>query len=398
MLYMFKNLFNKGKCLLGFHQGEWQYELTNQCNQTQVCKRCQTESKRIEHVWGEWTYQSEDACDLLRVCSRCTETESCIEHNWGQPTYKYSDSCIQVQVCNRCRKEEIGATKHCWERWEYLDADDCTQVQVCVRCGDRSQHSRLVHDWGNGNTANFTTPPCVSVAIVPKCLLMLVKRERVSKQYRCKQSISLSPNYSQLTTGRKSDKFFIVNQHTLFSPITDKYFKFAFEQYPQDDTVQKPLKSMQLLLHSCQQIGIDTTIQKLISPTSETQSAQVTEMRQSCTPMVSVPSPSSQPQVQIDYSLVGHWRYTESMGGSGFSMVTDTHLVLDRDGQFVRYSRSASSMGSSQSPLESGQWKVIGGKLCFQYNDSSHSVHKYKVTSDRLFFPENSSQRLWQRV
>jgi hypothetical protein len=111
----FKNLFNKGRCIVGAHKGEWFYDAPDQCTQIQICELCDIKSTREEHEWSEWQFQSHDKCDTVRECSRCEEVEYDVEHEWA--------------------------------RWEYIDSNDCTQAQICDRCKERSDHTRVIHQW-----------------------------------------------------------------------------------------------------------------------------------------------------------------------------------------------------------------------------------------------------------
>src|SRR5262249_42930891 len=56
-------------------------------------------------------------------------------------------------------------------------------------------------------------------------------------------------------------------------------------------------------------------------------------------------APPAQGRPEHDPRLVGHWRHTNVMSSGGFCLVTDTHLVLDGEGRFARWSHSASGMG-----------------------------------------------------
>jgi len=132
---MFKNLLDKGKCGLGFHQGPWIYLEPDQCDQLQVCERCAAESRRSEHNWGEWTYPAGDACDLVRICQRCQERESQVAHDWGEWEYLDEGSCDQAQRCNRCGQwNDARQAGHQWGPWGY-HPDYRSSIRACTRCG-----------------------------------------------------------------------------------------------------------------------------------------------------------------------------------------------------------------------------------------------------------------------
>jgi len=76
-----KDWLDTGKCMLGFHQGEWVRADPASCVLIQSCDRCRTINQRVEHDWPDWSYRSETDCALERSCKRCAETEARVEHN-----------------------------------------------------------------------------------------------------------------------------------------------------------------------------------------------------------------------------------------------------------------------------------------------------------------------------
>jgi hypothetical protein len=75
-----KDWLDTGKCLLGFHQGDWKRENPASCVLIQTCDRCHTISQQVEHDWREWRYASDQSCEFERSCDRCREKESRVEH------------------------------------------------------------------------------------------------------------------------------------------------------------------------------------------------------------------------------------------------------------------------------------------------------------------------------
>ncbi len=65
-----KDWLDTGKCLLGFHQGDWQLEAPARCALIQTCERCGIVNRRIEHNWSEWTPAGAQLANRLRVCRR----------------------------------------------------------------------------------------------------------------------------------------------------------------------------------------------------------------------------------------------------------------------------------------------------------------------------------------
>ncbi|MDQ3120572.1 MAG: hypothetical protein M3Q89_13570 [Verrucomicrobiota bacterium] len=144
---MFKNLFEKGKCLVGLHQGEWQYEKPGQCEQLRVCSGCGAQNRKTEHVWGEWGFETEGKCAQQRVCGRCGAPEQRIEHTWGALRYQAPDSCEEVRDCDRCHEVWAAGPRHEWNAWQYATSDACGQNQICSRCGVAGAQNRVVHRW-----------------------------------------------------------------------------------------------------------------------------------------------------------------------------------------------------------------------------------------------------------
>jgi hypothetical protein len=101
---------------------------------------------------------------------------------------------------------------------------------------------------------------------------------------------------------------------------------------------------------------------------------------------------------QLDTRLVGHWRHTESLGGGGISMTTDTHLQLDASGDFQRWTHSVSSMGERRGPRDAGRWTTENTSLTLRYDDGNQWLRSYQVESGSLLFPHEGVLRFWERV
>lgn len=96
-----KDLIDGGKCLLGFHQGDWRVTSPDRCELAQTCQRCGVVTTRIEHVWGDWGYVSPASCDERRTCRRCGEHETRVGHAWGAWGYVERHRA-PVRQCERC--------------------------------------------------------------------------------------------------------------------------------------------------------------------------------------------------------------------------------------------------------------------------------------------------------
>src|SRR5215217_5248942 len=126
---MFRKLFDKGKCLVGLHDGEWKYHRSGECDQVRVCARCSIEQQRIEHVWSDWAFAQEGQCGQKRACTRCGASEARTVHTWGGLRYQSAYSCEQVRDCLRCRAESPIEVRHEWNSWQYAAPDACLQNQ-----------------------------------------------------------------------------------------------------------------------------------------------------------------------------------------------------------------------------------------------------------------------------
>lgn len=389
---MFKNLLEKGKCSLGFHEGEWAFQDPGQCDQVRVCVRCQTESRRTEHTWGEWAYLADDACDLQRSCERCRQAESHIEHSWGEAVYHEEGSCQQVHLCQRCGESKPAGIEHQWDSWLYLADDDCTQVQLCGRCGEKSQQTQLNHDWGPWQQDDFYGVP---LSVCRHCGELIFNL--AGTQPSLQEMDSLMEELLAAGTIEELYKLVQANQTSLASPVRELYFRFAFDQYGHDDDLREALENMQGLLHLCEQYGIEATFAQL---TGADQAAQpVSGSVPAEAPATAAPAhpTAGSDQGQVLAHMAGRYRHTDSQYSDGFSMVTDTHMLLDSNGRFSWSSEKAGSFGSSQSGPEYGRWFVANNQLCLIFDSGSRMVQPFELSADSLFLPQEGHYRLWTR-
>ncbi len=385
---MFKNLLDKGKCSLGFHEGEWAFEEAGQCGQLRICVRCQTESRRTEHSWGEWAYVTEDACDLERSCARCGQAEIDLEHHWGEAVYHEEGSCQQVHLCQRCGETKPAGIEHQWDNWLYLADDDCTQVQLCGRCGETSHQNQLNHDWGPWQQDDFYGVPLRVCRHCGELVFNLGAGHLASPQPSLQEMDDLMEQLLAAETLEELYKLVQANQTSLVSPVRELYFRFAFDQYSHDDDLREALENMQGLLNLCEQYGIEATFNQL------TGGDQAAEPVSGPTPAAPV---SGSGQGQVDPRLAGRYRHTDSQYSDGFSMATDTHLLLDSNGRFSWSSETAGSFGSSQSGPEYGRWFVANNQLCLNFDSGSRMVQPFELSADSLFLPQEGHYRLWTR-
>ena len=129
-----KGLFNKGRCAVGLHKGQWFYDEPDQCTQIRLCELCSEISTRTQHEWTEWRYRSYDNCQCVRGCKRCGEADYDTQHNWTHWEYLHVNDCTKVQVCGRCKKKsEHTKVVHEWKEWSYDDRNHL-RTRTCQRC------------------------------------------------------------------------------------------------------------------------------------------------------------------------------------------------------------------------------------------------------------------------
>jgi hypothetical protein len=130
-----KDWLDTGKCLLGFHQGDWRPESPARCVLIQTCERCGSVNQRVEHSWSDWNHADAQSCELLRSCSRCAESEIRVEHNWEDWSYRQNGSCDQSKRCQRCAEwGDENRIEHQWGSWEYSERYRAP-LHSCGRCG-----------------------------------------------------------------------------------------------------------------------------------------------------------------------------------------------------------------------------------------------------------------------
>ena len=156
---MLKDLFDKGKCALGFHSGDWRYVDDRGCQQVRICPRCNNQSQQTVHGWQAWQYVANGACDMARQCGRCHEQENRLEHSWGAPVYESDEVCTQVRPCARCGAKSAAGTSHVWTSWTYDGKGRCAQTSACSRCGTTGRETRLAHEWDDWHTSKFYAAP-----------------------------------------------------------------------------------------------------------------------------------------------------------------------------------------------------------------------------------------------
>ena len=166
------DLFNKGKCLVRLHAGEWKLTSPAECSFTLTCIRCHNVQYKVEHLWDKWSFVAEASCNQVRICSRCQHQEQRLVHTWKEPTYKANGSCGREQVCARCAAVQSAPARHVMDQWRYVSADLCTQVQYCSRCNSDGNEERVQHRWGEWQFSDLKNAP---VRVCLRCGEMQLK-------------------------------------------------------------------------------------------------------------------------------------------------------------------------------------------------------------------------------
>jgi hypothetical protein len=359
-----KDLLNKGKCLIGLHEGEWKSVSPTECSFTRTCIRCGAEQQKVEHVWAEWVFVNEGSCDQTRTCGRCKIEEQRLVHAWGAATYKREESCEQVQTCARCRAVQAAPTKHVMNRWRYVGAEACTQIEQCSRCKADGIKQRVEHQWGDWQFHSETNQP---VRVCVRCGELQVKSTPEAAAPR-----ATPPGASPAGKSRKE----------LFDALKPKMQQLAEMEGAMSRVLGAMADSAERTAHEATTTPTvsDDEVADLLARAGATE------------------APPAQSRMEHDPHLVGHWRHTNVMSSGGFSLVTDTHLVLDGEGRFARWSHSASGMGETTSARLEGTWQSREQTLVLTFDDGSESVLSYEVHARELLFPNGGSQKYWERV
>jgi len=189
-------------------------------------------------------------------------------------------------------------------RWEYVSLFEA-RARLCLRCND------LSFDLPGG--ADLPTLSQVDQAVIA-----------------CIQTANLDELQAALQE----------NQAFLFTPVLEMYFRYHCHEYSENAEALGALEQIQAVLLACQENGIPAAMDSL---------------RQQASPAPAAPAAVLQSTGTLDGSLVGRWRNTEAMSSGGFSMATDTYLVLDQGGRFFWPSHSVNAFGESREGPEYGR-------------------------------------------
>lgn len=382
---MLKELFDKGKCTLGFHSGDWRYVEDQQCEQIQVCSRCKAENRQLVHSWQPWQYLASGACDMARRCGRCRERVNKIEHVWATPVYEAAESCVQVRPCSRCGEKSSAGVTHVWDSWSYETHGQCSQVSTCSRCGAAGSEKRLAHDWGNWSESKFYSAP---VRVCRRCAEMVCRlgSDRTENDFVSLQTVHRI--VQEIIGSKDADgvrERIAPHQTLLLSPMTNKYFNFAIDQLAASAQAKDVYRKLGGVIDRCRREGVDNVFNPSRSATPQATSGAS---------HYAAAQPAVKVDAALDQRLIGHWRHTEILGSGGFTLTTDTHCVLDANGRMRWYIGTASGTAEP----ESGVWSAENGTLNLKFDNGDRLAFAYILQGATMFCPNEGRYRFWERV
>lgn len=428
---MLKELFDKGKCLVGIHQGEWSFVKEKDCTRMRICVRCATESRKVEHNLGEWAYANDGACDQQQTCSRCDLVEQRELHEWQEPQRRSDDTCEQVIVCGRCKAEREAAPSHLWGEWEYVKPDACGQIQTCERC-DSPGAKRTEHLWGEWHHSEkhggevHVCSRCGELAVSTATQILKIISALTSQPSTAPRQIA-APAAQEATASEESGSLEAqVRGHmdaltAQFENLQAQMNALDRDAAPlsHDQAMMKAALAEQLEIIKLQMNQLQSQLAALPSKmpdakkSDRAQQMQFERLRlelqkmadmekamagvvQDMAKHAGVASAKSTQRadasVERDPRLIGSWQcyVSDPFGG------TDYNRVLKADGGFV--DSSLQSNGRRSGP-DAGEWRTGNQTLYLNYADGRSKQVKYQLDGNTtLFFPEAQVQRLWERV
>ncbi|MCA1568266.1 MAG: hypothetical protein LC803_22000 [Acidobacteria bacterium] len=387
---MLKELFDKGKCLVGIHQGDWSFVKEKDCTRIRICVKCATESRKVEHNLGEWAYLNDGACDQQQTCSRCDLVEHREVHEWQEPQRRSDDTCEQVIVCGRCQAEKEAASSHLWGEWEYVKPDACGQIQTCKRCGSPGA-KRTEHVWGEWHHSEkhggevHVCSRCDELAVSTATQILKIISALISQQSTAPQSTAprqIAAPAAQGETASEGRGALDAQARELMAAMTAQYEKIQAQMNALEaDAASLSPAEARMKAELAEQLEVI----KLQMNKLQSQYAAHAE---------AAPAKGAQraaASVERDPRLIGHWQcyVADPFGG------TDYNRMLKADGGFV--DNSLQSNGRRSGPV-TGEWRTGNQTLYLNYAKGRSIQFKYQLDGNRLFFPGAEVQRLWERV
>jgi hypothetical protein len=258
---VFKDLLEKGRCVLGFHADTWRYAREGSCVQTSTCSRCQAVDRRVRHDWpDEWGGVWPQGCEVARRCRRCPEQEITVEHRWGPSAYRFEESCERVQPCTRCGAEKEAAAVHLWTEWMYDGDGSCTQTLRCARCNASGGSSRISHDWSRWQRSPFYD---AQVQVCIRCAEMVFDLDPYDEagvplsMQRIAGTVAKVASAGDVAALREA---ILAHRREMLSPVADRYLRYAIECSAAEPSRQQGFVRLADLLERCRTEGIDSAL------------------------------------------------------------------------------------------------------------------------------------------
>jgi len=361
---MLKNLFDKGKCRLGFHAGDWRYVDPLSCEQTQICARCGQESQRTQHQWQEWQYGDVKSCTMVRQCQRCQNEESKVEHTWGDWEYVHRYRCVQQRNCTRCTAvQDTTRTEHQWADWEFSDWY-WGPVRVCTRCGE------LARPGSSGQNPSEE-----------ECTLVVGK-------------LLATDSWSGIS------QLMQTNQQALFSRKGDQFLQQLKQASADRPQLIQQLENVERLIRLADEVGIDAAIQQAAGSADKPSAPDST----------GYPAPGAASSTHgaarvdpnLDSRLIGTWKNSHYEGGSSAILYT-TYVDLHDDGTLTISENTvyAGSMTGSTGIRETGRgrWWLQEGLLYIADAHGETTACRYQLHGNMLSCHfTNGVYQEWERV
>jgi hypothetical protein len=312
-----------------------------------------------------------------------------LTHSWGEPQYAGADACDRIVVCARCRQTQARDVAHVFDTWTYQTADTCTQIVTCSRCATAGTATRLEHDWDAWTSSEFYA---TNVRVCRHCGEMLLDA-RVSGGGAPVAMQAIEADVNRLLAAESAPQIraaLTQARGRLLTPAADKYFEFAFDQYPDDAFRSGPLTVARALVTRCRESGIDATLQELGLETPSP-AAPVPQSPAAAPPAPHPQSPDRAAAGPVDQRLIGHWRNTEFLGqGTPMMMSIESHCVFDGSGRFEFVVRG--------NDVEAGSWTASGDELRMRFDAGDTWGRSYIVDNSGMVWSNDSRFRFWKRI
>lgn len=392
---MFKDLFKSGKCLLGFHQGTWEYEKPDKCTKFRVCTHCAKRSTKTEHTWSAWKYHADDDCQQIRICTRCGEKEEQTVHIWGKEAfYKKDNDCSTVNYCERCHAEKPYKVIHVWDEWVYSHTNRCDQKQKCVRCGTLGGEERIQHSWEGWQHSPFYK---ARVIVCRHCGLMPLNFDNTTTYTMTMQDVDNlygdlihSNSVRQIVSAIRENKSCFVQP---FNPVMKSYQDFVQAHMP-DGNNKESYKSMADVIRLISETGVETVLAYL----NDVQYQTTNNPWKLVLSKLAEANAYTRRMANLDKGLIGHWMHNKVLGE--FSVSTDYHKIFKNDGSYAEYYYSVSGVMDFKKTSETtrGIWWSENNLIHIELESGGIREIYYQFSDSYLVLDVGGTGQFWERA